>query len=324
MKKLVKSNSFSFSKQVEEKGSGSTRCSSSLSVGENKCHFSFVDLKALFPSPKNKSSPKSYFYREFVLQKMESQELKEEWKEEESGEESEEEEEELSVPYEIEERHPLPHMFHNHSLNNSNNSNKSNKSNLHLELKPGKLLWKTLILNLSGTLIHFVSKKGGKSREDLGESVYEVGNKYFLLRNLVREFLQELSKEYEIIIFTGIKESDAQKIVGIIDPKREYISHVLSRKHCRENYTYRGVILTKGLDRIHRNPKHVFILDDLIRSWASDIDNLIPIKTFTGGEDSELAKIMKYLLLMKDVKDCREVNIQYYGLQKYIQSMIKS
>jgi TFIIF-interacting CTD phosphatase-like protein len=73
----------------------------------------------------------------------------------------------------------------------------------------------TLVLDLDETLIHYVEN---------GE------DSYFLVRPYCKEFLHELSKYYELVIFTaGVKEY-ADWVIDQIDPEGK-IKHRLYREH---------------------------------------------------------------------------------------------
>ena len=51
-------------------------------------------------------------------------------------------------------------------------------------------------------------------------------------RPYLREFLREISKNHEIIVFSSINRKLAEKIVNQIDPDKKYISHLLSEEQC--------------------------------------------------------------------------------------------
>ena len=70
----------------------------------------------------------------------------------------------------------------------------------------------TLVLDLDETLVHF----------DQGRRVYKV-------RPLCIRFLKDLSKLYEIVIFTAAHETYANFILDKLDPEKQFISHRLYR-----------------------------------------------------------------------------------------------
>lgn len=52
------------------------------------------------------------------------------------------------------------------------------------------------------------------------------------MRPFVEETLSELSKEFEIVIFTASHSCYAQVVINRLDPERKYIHHRLFRDHC--------------------------------------------------------------------------------------------
>lgn len=52
------------------------------------------------------------------------------------------------------------------------------------------------------------------------------------IRPYAVELLQELSKDFEILIFTSSQKHYAKRVVKKLDPKMKYISFILTREHC--------------------------------------------------------------------------------------------
>lgn len=73
------------------------------------------------------------------------------------------------------------------------------------------------MLDLDETLIHFKEVDNSQT---------------FLVRPYCHEFLREMSKHYEIVIFTASVKQYADTILDIID-KESSISHRLYRQHTR-------------------------------------------------------------------------------------------
>ena len=71
------------------------------------------------------------------------------------------------------------------------------------------------MLDLDETLIHYV---------DNGP------DSYFLVRPYCMEFLEQLSKYYEIVVFTAGVQEYADWVIDQIDPDR-FIKHRLYREH---------------------------------------------------------------------------------------------
>jgi CTD small phosphatase-like protein 2 len=69
-----------------------------------------------------------------------------------------------------------------------------------------------LVLDLDETLVH-----------------YDWHNKQFKIRPYARTFLQEMSKFFEIVIFTAAHQNYADFIIDCLDPNKDLIQHRLYR-----------------------------------------------------------------------------------------------
>jgi len=101
-------------------------------------------------------------------------------------------------------------------------------------------------LDLDETLVHFVEKK-----------------RRFFTRPYVQEFLENVSKEWEIIVFTASRKMYADWILDSLDPKN-YISHRLYRESCRD---IEGVHV-KDLAKLGRDMSKVVIVDNIPESFV--------------------------------------------------------
>lgn len=79
-----------------------------------------------------------------------------------------------------------------------------------------------------------------------------------MVRPFAETFLYEMSKYYEIVIFTAAMQEYADFILDLIDEKR-VISHRLYRQHT----TYDNGTHVKDLSRIGRSLKSTIIIDNL-------------------------------------------------------------
>ncbi len=80
---------------------------------------------------------------------------------------------------------------------------------------------------------------------------------YTIKRFGLDSFLFEMSKLYEIIVFTASQKLYASRIIDMIDPKNR-ITHRLYREHCRiVNKTY----FLKDIRTLGRNTKDIIIVD---------------------------------------------------------------
>ena len=96
---------------------------------------------------------------------------------------------------------------------------------------------------------------------------------YFLLRPGAREFLKEVSKCYEIIIFTSSPKKYADKILNKIDVDGNLITHRLYRSHV----LYENGKSVKNLNLIGRDLTKTIFVDNLRSNAKYNLNNLCPI-----------------------------------------------
>ncbi|PPD67240.1 hypothetical protein GOBAR_DD35885 [Gossypium barbadense] len=136
-------------------------------------------------------------------------------------------------------------------------------------------------------------------------------NFYVLKRPGVDEFLEAISKKYEVVVFTAGLEQYASLLLDVLDPKG-LISHRLYRDSCKPLVKRR---FAKDLSTIGRDLENVVIVDDNPRSYALQPANAIPIKRFVDDvEDKELEKLLGFFEMYCDgFEDMREAVKQYLG-----------
>ena len=189
--------------------------------------------------------------------------------------------------------------------NNTNNNILLNyalpkKSNININKK-------TLLLDLDETLVHS-SFKPYPVISDINFNIYLQNNSLkvnVLVRPYVQEFLEKMSKLYEIIIFTASVPQYANPLLDILD-KNRYIIHRLYRQHCITLY---GLFI-KDLRTIGRDLKNTIILDNNPISYLLNQENGIPIKSWHSDKtDKELIKLIPLLeyLSRNEVSDVREI-----------------
>lgn len=118
----------------------------------------------------------------------------------------------------------------------------------------------TLVLDLDETLIHFF---------DLGP------DSHYLIRPGCNEFLTELSKYYELVIFTAAMQDYADSVLDQID-KEGLIKYRLYRQHTSPY----GQLIAKDLSRIGRDLSTSILVDNVADNFALQPDNGIFIKTW--------------------------------------------
>ena len=198
--------------------------------------------------------------------------------------------------------------FHQNSFTPTNRTNYINSQKL---LPPQrKRNRKTLVLDLDETLVHS-SFIPFEENDIILEVEFDnvLYNIYVLVRPKALQFLINMSKYFEIVIFTASLSKYANPLLDIIDPKK-VCSYRLYRDHC----TLINGIFVKELKRLNRNIKDIIIIDNSPTSYAFNPQNGIPIKSwFEDKNDNELEKLEPFLKFLSKVDD----------IKLYIPSIVK-
>lgn len=142
------------------------------------------------------------------------------------------------------------------------------------------------------------------------------------LRPYCLEFIKKIKEYYEVFIFTSSTQPYAETIVNFLDPKKLYISGILSREHCFRTSSGKFI---KNLDAIkNRSLKNMVLVDDSVYSYALQINNGVPILRWKNNKnDEELKYLFEYLLKMHSSSDVREFNRKHFKLEKIISTAME-
>ena len=171
-------------------------------------------------------------------------------------------------------------------------------------LPPNRTGKKTLVLDLDETLVHsqfgaFEVPSDVIIKINLDNEIHDI---HVLVRPGVKEFLEKISKRFEIVIFTASISKYASPLLDILD-KNNYCSFRLYRENC----TFLNSSFVKDLKKLGRNLKDVIIVDNSPMAYCLNNENGIPILTwFEDKTDRELYKIcpvLEFLSLVPDVRD---------------------
>ena len=134
-----------------------------------------------------------------------------------------------------------------------------------------------LVLDLDETISHSMKLNFGN---------------YFFLRPGTLEFLEEISKYYEIIIFTSSPKEYADDIIDKIDKKGEFISHRLYKSHV---FFEKGKSI-KNLNLIGRDLNKIIFVDNMRCNAKYNQKNLYLIPSWMDDiYDDEIYKLMNKL-----------------------------
>lgn len=171
-----------------------------------------------------------------------------------------------------------------------------------------------LVLDMDETLLHsdFVTGRNGYDVSIVNDS----GRRYYvniLLRPHLSTFLDEVSKLFNLALFTASEEYYASEIIEHFDPEDRYFCCKLFRQHCIQNEDEAYV---KDL-RIFRNfnLKDVLIVDNSPNCFLNQLGNGIPIVDYTGDStDTELLSLLDYLRAVWSSKNMAVTNRKYFKL----------
>ncbi|CAD8176198.1 unnamed protein product [Paramecium octaurelia] len=159
----------------------------------------------------------------------------------------------------------------------------------------------TLVLDLDETLVHYQEFPNGGGQ--------------FLVRPYTEEFLEKLSKYYEIVIFTAAQPDYANFIIDIID-KQQIVKARLYREHTLQ----KDNVYIKDLSILGRNLNRVIIVDNMPENFQLQPENGIYIQSWTGEQKDRALKDLMPLLEQIAIKKCKDVR---EALNQFREQMIQ-
>ena len=163
------------------------------------------------------------------------------------------------------------------------------------------------------------------SKEDLKE--YE--NKKILnkvgifLRPKVKEFLEKVSKYFEVGIFTASVPEYADAAINYLDPENKFIKFRLYRNNCVD---VKDMLRVKNLKILNIPLEKIILVDNNMYSFAAQLNNGILINSFFNDKnDRELSNVLSYLFnYILPAEDVRKVNEEFFGFKKIVDEMISN
>ena len=137
----------------------------------------------------------------------------------------------------------------------------------------------TLVLDLDETLVHYMEDE-------------EEYNAYVKVRLGAENFINELSKFCEIVIFTASTEDYANTVINGLDCKNN-ISYKLYRQHTN----FVNGFNIKDLSKLGRDISKVIIIDNIEENFSLQPDNGLNICDFEGDENDNELNFLLYDLL---------------------------
>ena len=187
---------------------------------------------------------------------------------------------------------------------------------------------KLLILDLDETLIYSDIDYSLKDKIDKYDTILFFDNEEeknipipLIIRPGLFEFLEYVSKEFDLIIFTASEQDYADTIINYIEKDKKYFKMRLYRDDC--------IFIEPGLYikdlRIfygYKNLEDIIILDNSLFSFANQLNNGILITSFYSDKnDTFLINIKDYLDYIKDEKDIRKINKENFKFEEIKESI---
>ena len=117
----------------------------------------------------------------------------------------------------------------------------------------------------------------------------------------VDEFLRDMAKHYEIVVYTASLSKYADPLLDRLDPDR-VIRYRLFREHCVQ---YEGNYV-KDLSLLDRDISQMIIIDNSPMSYLFHPRNAIGCSSFIDDmADRELDSISRFLTKIKEAEDVR-------------------
>ncbi|KAJ3449771.1 ctd nuclear envelope phosphatase [Anaeramoeba flamelloides] len=164
----------------------------------------------------------------------------------------------------------------------------------------------TLVLDLDETLIHSnqIRLPGLNYDFTVSLKVKEAQTMFYVYkRPHVSEFLSQISKWFNIVIYTSSVQEYADPIIDFLDPNG-YIKDRLYRCNCEQ--MSRNWI--KDLSCVTNNFKKCVLVDNSPLAFSRNWKNGIQIKTWFGNPlDRELVKLLTFLDALRSLKDVRHI-----------------
>ena len=199
------------------------------------------------------------------------------------------------------------------------------KDNLNNTLK------KTIILDLDETLIHsdldniytqhdtilyFDSYEDGIEEKDIAIPL--------IIRPGMYEFLEYLSNNFEVFVFTASCKSYADVILDYIERDKKYFDVRLYREHCL--FLEPGLYIKDlSIFEKQRKMESVVVIDNSLFSFANQIDNGILVTSFYNDKcDTLLSNVQLYLdSIIKRSLDVRKDNRDNFMFEVYRKDLLK-
>lgn len=178
---------------------------------------------------------------------------------------------------------------------------------------------KTLVLDLDETLVH--STLDGSTNESDFVFPVDSGLMTHLVsvrkRPYLHEFLSQVAKLYEVVVFTASQQIYAEQLLDIVDPDSQYIQHRVYRDSC---VVWEGNYL-KDLTVLGRDLSQTIIVDNSPQAFGFQLENGVPIESwYDDDNDTALLQLIPFLEQLIHVEDVRPVISNKFRLRELVKA----
>ncbi|KAL1202186.1 Mitochondrial import inner membrane translocase subunit TIM50 [Cardamine amara subsp. amara] len=174
----------------------------------------------------------------------------------------------------------------------------------------------SLVLDLDETLVHSTLEPCGEVDFTFPVNFNEEEHMvYVRCRPHLKEFMERVSRLFEIIIFTASQSIYAEQLLNVLDPKRKLFRHRVYRDSC---VLFDGNYL-KDLSVLGRDLSRVIIVDNSPQAFGFQVENGVPIESwFNDPSDKELLQLLPFLESLIGVEDVRPMIAKKFNLREKI------
>lgn len=127
--------------------------------------------------------------------------------------------------------------------------------------------------------------------------------------------LENLSKKFDLHIFTSSDKTYADLIIKKFDPESKYFKERWYKQSCSKAPNGQFI---KDLRQLGTSLARTVLVDNSCISFGHQLLNGVPIPGFTGSmADTELMSLQDYLQHLAKVSDVRKANLDYFKLPLY-------
>nr|XP_043620958.1 uncharacterized protein LOC122592728 isoform X1 [Erigeron canadensis] len=176
---------------------------------------------------------------------------------------------------------------------------------------PGERKTVTLVLDLDETLVHSSLEHSDDADFTFPVLIDSIEHTvYVKQRPYLKEFLERVSKMFQIVVFTASQSIYAKQLLDILDPDGKIISHRAYRESC----TFSDGSYTKDLTVLGVDLAKIVIIDNCPQVFQLQVNNGIPIRSwFSDPSDCALLSLLPFLEILADAEDVRPIIAKRYG-----------